>query len=566
MPFPRLPARLSTLTAAAMLLTGSGCRDRQESAHEGVREASFAFTVSDFVKSAGEGRLPVTRSFLDAGMNPNVAAPDGRTALMAAAAGGRGEIVELLLAKGARATAKGAASSSSSPLSPVPAAGSGADSPPRSPENLTPLLAAVRGGDERSVSALLKAGASPAAEGPPDQVPITAAALLGHAAIVEVLAPLCRDSLNSALLLACGKGHTAVMDVLLNAGADINSADAQNRTPLMLAAMADELAAVRLLCHRQADLAKKDHEGHTAAELAASTGHPQPAAFLNEWAQRQEGSPGSGQGVVLAAASGAAFPAADADPQVPADGESPMPASPGEASPAVASSSQSATSTGSPAAVPAGATAKAAFNPATPAADSGSYGAAGPAEEPQPPEMRSIANARFPRLHCDAVNDVPGVLAMVSWQLRPWPLLLKDVDPGHEAADIELPLDGRKVVSLRVGAEIPGTGCVIEKLRRRRNYSGSGKDRKLVNASELTFRNQRTGEVFQAAPNTTVLSTDSSAHLRIAGSPILWTATAGSEFRLGTTLLKITSIESKAITLENRLTRESITVPLTPPH
>lgn len=521
MPFPRPQAFLTALAIAAIPVAGTGCRDSQEKARAGLQASSFSFTVGDFIKAAGEGRLTAVTFFLNAGMNPDVTLADGRTALLAAASQGQGETVKLLLARGAKAVS----------------AGTG---------GLTPLLAAVHGGDERAVSALLQAGADPTQRGLNGETPLTAAALLGHAALVGILAPISGEPPDPALRLASGKGHTAVMDVLLNAGAGINFPGDQQRTPLMLAAMGGHLPAVKLLCHRQARVSRRDAGQRTAAELAKAAGHLTTASWLEEWAARHPDETADEPGETALAAAG---------PLPPPPPSAPPAAAGGAAGPAPSGTTTTGGAPASaalpppPAPVPEAATAVAAFNPAD----------AGP-----PPETRSITSARFPRLACDGVDDVPGLLRMISYQLRPWPFLLWDVDRGNESADVELTLEGNRKVNVRVGSSIPGTDCVIEKARRRRVYDDT-KPGKRANTSDITFRCARTGGVFRASPGIPVLSSDSSAFLRISGSATVWSATAGDEFRLGTTLLKITAIEPQAIVMENRLTRESVRISLTAP-
>jgi hypothetical protein len=155
------------------------------------------------------------------------------------------------------------------------------------------------------------------------------------------------------------------------------------------------------------------------------------------------------------------------------------------------------------------------------------------------------------------------VLQMLAWEPQMWPVVLQDVAPGHGTASILLTESPPRTVSLRVGDEIPGTGCVIEKLRRRRIYTDA-KESVLKNVSEMHFRRTSTGEVFRASPDEAVLSNDSTARLRIAGSDRAWGAVPGDEFRLGTLLLRVSEIAEAAIVLENRLTRETVRVPLTP--
>ncbi|RYD37163.1 MAG: hypothetical protein EOP86_04150 [Verrucomicrobiaceae bacterium] len=540
MPSPRPPALTALLTVLVLPWAGTGCRDHQEKARGQLQSAAFSFTVGDFLKAAGEGRTELVAQFLDAGMNADVARADGSTALLSAAAQGRGETVMLLLIRGAAHTTAG-------------------------PEGVTPLMAAVRSGDERSVSALLQAGADPAQRNAAGETPLLLASSLGHAVLVGILAPLSKEPLDEALRLACTKGHTAVMDVLLNAGAQLDLPGGEKRrTPLMLAAMAGQLPAVKLLCHRQALLAAHDADQLTAADLARKAGHQATANFLQEWTVRHPDGMGGGTSDEMLAAAGLpvlnspfspGFPTVAAGPDTAVD--APTAGDAGNPSAARAAAGSGSAATTSPQALPQGVTVAASFSPVNTAPTP-------PQEaEPEPEQMRSLGTARFPRLRCDSMDDVPGLMRMTAYQLRPWPFVLWDVNTDHESADVELTLEGNRKVNVRKGSTIPGTDCVVEKMRRRRVFDGT-KAKKLANVSELTFRSNRTGEVFTAGAGRRVLSSDSSALIRITGSGIVWTAGAGDGFRLGTLLLQLTTIDAGGLTVENRLTRETVRVPLTP--
>ena len=151
---------------------------------------------------------------------------------------------------------------------------------------------------------------------------------------------------------------------------------------------------------------------------------------------------------------------------------------------------------------------------------------------------------------------------MTAWEPQVWPVVLQDVAPEHGSAAILLTGETSRTVTLKVGDGIPGTDCVVEKLRRRRLYTDATES-ELKNVSELHFRRSGTGELFKALAGEAVLSNDSSAHLLIAGEAREWSAVPGDEFRLGSLLLRVIRIASGAITLENRLTRETASVTLT---
>jgi hypothetical protein len=78
----------------------------------------------------------------------------------------------------------------------------------------------------------------------------------------------------------------------------------------------------------------------------------------------------------------------------------------------------------------------------------------------------------------------------------------------------------------------------------------------------MSFRRMATGEVFRAEPEVPVLSNDSTALLRLGGSPQEWSAVPGDEFRVGSLLLRVKSIAAAVAELENRLTRETVPLPL----
>ncbi len=386
---------------------------------------------------------------------------------------------------------------------------------------VTPLMAAAAAGDAISVQALRVAGADAARRDAQGRTALAAAVAAGHAGVVELLVPEQGESLAELLQLACAAGHTGVMDGLLKI-TDRNPAAAgvDWRGLLQAASSGGHLPAVRLLSERMPESAAADPLRRQLAEAARAAGHVAVADFLEDEIHRQVAS-GTPR-VLLPPADPVTLPVSAVAAVLP--GEALLPA----------------------AALP----------------DTGAVTA--PAEPPIEPVTAPgrLAGARFTKLNCDSMEEVPQVLQMLAWEPRMWPVVLQDVAPGHGTARILLTESPPRTVSLRVGDEIPGTGCVIEKLRRRRIYTDA-RESVLKNVSELHFRRVATGEVFRASPEELVLSNDSTAQLRVAGSDRTWGAVPGDEFRLGTLLLRVTEIAAAAIVLENRLTRETVRVPLT---
>jgi ankyrin repeat protein len=71
-----------------------------------------------------------------------------------------------------------------------------------------------------------------------------------------------RDSTCQPLHLAARYGHTDIVEMLLNEGADVNAIDTWNQTPLMESVWGGHEETARLLLSRHADLYRKDsHSG-----------------------------------------------------------------------------------------------------------------------------------------------------------------------------------------------------------------------------------------------------------------------------------------------------------------
>lgn len=83
------------------------------------------------------------------------------------------------------------------------------------------------------------------------------------------------DSLSSARL-----GQTSQLEKLLERGVDVNTADAQGSSLLMLAAREGHLATVRELLQRKPDVDARNKAGDSALMLAVLAGHEEVAEAL----------------------------------------------------------------------------------------------------------------------------------------------------------------------------------------------------------------------------------------------------------------------------------------------
>jgi hypothetical protein len=109
--------------------------------------------------------------------------------------------------------------------------------------------------------------------------PAAVSVLLDAGASVEAVSrnPQQNQPLHAALAL--GK-NAETIELLLEAGAPVNAAQAGGFTPLFSAAIANRRDLVELLLARGAETGHKSDQGKTAAEFARERGHADLAAWL----------------------------------------------------------------------------------------------------------------------------------------------------------------------------------------------------------------------------------------------------------------------------------------------
>lgn len=150
----------------------------------------------------------------------------------------------------------------------------------RTESGQTPVLAAVYAGQREAARFLLERGAET------DLFEACAAGQLERVRAFVTHDPGSADSWSpdgfAPLHLACFFGHTAIVEYLVSAGADVNavSRNVMGVTPLHSAAAVNHVQAVRFLVARGANVNAVQHGGYTALHSAAANGEEQMVRLL----------------------------------------------------------------------------------------------------------------------------------------------------------------------------------------------------------------------------------------------------------------------------------------------
>jgi ankyrin repeat protein/glyoxylase-like metal-dependent hydrolase (beta-lactamase superfamily II) len=148
-------------------------------------------------------------------------------------------------------------------IEPIILQGAKIDSP-SGPLGSTPLLAAVKGGHQKSVDVLLAKGA--------------------HLDIRDLTG-------DTPLLLAARDGRTEIVRLLLAKGASQNEKDAMGSTPLHLAALNGDKALVEFLISKGAPLDEKNMRNGTPISIAIREGHGEVVRMLQAAGAKKEAPP-----------------------------------------------------------------------------------------------------------------------------------------------------------------------------------------------------------------------------------------------------------------------------------
>lgn len=214
--------------------------------------------ASALYMSCSNNHLDTALLLLQAGADPNLSCRLGGTPLFAAAIYGHYAMAELLLRSGAAVDSGDA-------------------------EGSTPLMVAGQNNHVLLVSLLLEYGAT--AMRPREQNGNTAlhiAVIRGNVDVVKLLllqcdaqsraTADCAELMNAAgvppLVMAAQEGYAAVVELLLDHGAGVDSSSRSGNTALIAAAAFGHQHAVSLLLLRGADVTKENHACYSALQAA----------------------------------------------------------------------------------------------------------------------------------------------------------------------------------------------------------------------------------------------------------------------------------------------------------
>ncbi|KAF6819564.1 multiple ankyrin repeats single kh domain-containing protein [Colletotrichum sojae] len=205
--------------------------------------------------AAYDGTLDIVNLLLDKGADIN--SPDG-WALQAAAAEGHYDVVKELIDRGADINSF--AENENFPQG-------------------TALQAACESGKVEIVTLLIEQGASPDLGAGEDTCPIMAAATRGEQTILELLVNAKAEvnvfggwDNSTVLIRAVVNLPVEALQVLLDAGADINLEDSDGDAPLIVAAREGDADCVRFLLDHGADIFHVNHDNENALQSAIQYG------------------------------------------------------------------------------------------------------------------------------------------------------------------------------------------------------------------------------------------------------------------------------------------------------
>ncbi|KAF7227943.1 ankyrin repeat and KH domain-containing protein 1 isoform X2 [Nothobranchius furzeri] len=291
----RLTSSVScALDEAAAALT----RMRAENTLNASQADNLVIFSRSLAEACSDGDVNAVRKLLDEGRSVNEHTEEGESLLCLACSAGYYELAQVLLAMHANVEDRGIKGD----ITPLMAAASGgyvdivklllvhgADVNAQSSTGNTALTYACAGGFVDVVKVLLKEGANIEDHNENGHTPLMEAASAGHVEVARVLLEYgaginthSNEFKESALTLACYKGHLDMVRFLLEAGADQEHKTDEMHTALMEACMDGHVEVARLLLDSGAQVNMPADSFESPLTLAACGGHVELAALLIE--------------------------------------------------------------------------------------------------------------------------------------------------------------------------------------------------------------------------------------------------------------------------------------------
>ncbi|KAJ7392340.1 Ankyrin repeat and KH domain-containing protein 1 [Desmophyllum pertusum] len=296
---PEVLRRLTSSVSCA-LDEAAAALTRMRTQNNGIPSSAGQTTADSGARSLAEacleGDVSAVRKLLEEGWSVHEPTDEGESLLSLACSAGYYELAQVLLAMNASVDDRG----SKGDCTPLMEASSGgyidivklllehtADVNSQSQAGNTALIYACCGGYEDVVEVLLNHGADIEAHNENGHTPLMEAASGGHVNVAKMLLErgACINSHSnefkeSALTLACYKGHLEMVKFLLDAGADQEHKTDEMHTALMEASMDGHVEVARLLLDHGAQVNMPADSFESPLTLAACGGHVELADLL----------------------------------------------------------------------------------------------------------------------------------------------------------------------------------------------------------------------------------------------------------------------------------------------
>ncbi|XP_069486906.1 ankyrin repeat domain-containing protein 17 isoform X16 [Ambystoma mexicanum] len=230
--------------------------------HANVEDRGIKGDITPLMAAANGGHVEIVKLLLAHGADVNAQSSTGNTALTYACAGGYVDVVKVLLQAGASIE-------------------------DHNENGHTPLMEAGSAGHVEVARVLLDSGAGINTHSNEfKESALTLACYKGHLEMVRFLLAAGADQehktdeMHTALMEACMDGHVEVARLLLDSGAQVNMPADSFESPLTLAACGGHVELAALLIERGANLEEVNDEGYTPLMEAAREGHEEMVALL----------------------------------------------------------------------------------------------------------------------------------------------------------------------------------------------------------------------------------------------------------------------------------------------